>query len=108
MPKVDVGPLLNFQPAIYEPDPDITTISVEVLSIVGNNATALSKDSSIFYDTETLAVVHRFKAKSSGLVNTKVWAWRGSKAQAGEREEKKLQELARRYNTPLVNQAHLI
>ena len=50
-----------------------------------------------------MAIIHRFKAKSSGLVNMKVWAWRGSKAQSGEREEKKLQELARRYNTPLVS-----
>lgn len=103
LPQVDIARLLNSQPSIYKPDPDVTTISVEVMSIVGSNATVISSDSHIFYDAETLAIIHRFKTKSSGLVNTKVWAWKGAKAQLGEREEKKLQELARRYNTPLVN-----
>lgn len=70
---------------------------------MGNNATAIDNDSNIFYETEVLAIIYRFKTKSSGLVNTKVWAWKGSKAQPSEREEKKLQEVARRYNTPLVN-----
>ncbi|EKM54575.1 uncharacterized protein PHACADRAFT_258517 [Phanerochaete carnosa HHB-10118-sp] len=103
LPKFDVAPLLNRTPSIYKPDPDVATISVEVMSILGNNATEITGDSHIFYETETLSIVHRFKTRSSGLVDTRVWAWRGSKAQPGEREEKKLQELARRYNTPLVN-----
>ena len=102
LPKVDIVPLLNFKPSVYKPDADATTISVDVLNVAGSNATPISNDSHVFYETETLAIIYRFKAKSSGLVNTKVWVWRGSKAQAGEREEKKIQELARRYNTSLV------
>lgn len=103
LPKVDIVPLLNFKPSVYKPHPDEITISVDVMNVVGDNATPLNSDSRVFHDTETLVVIYRFKAKSSGLVNTKVWAWYGSKAQAGEREEKKLQELARRYNSPLVS-----
>ena len=102
LPKIDIVPLLNLTPSVYKPDLDAIPISVDVTSIIGSSATPVNKDSHVFYDTETLAVIHRLKAKSSGLVNTKVWAWRGSKAQAGEREEAKLQEIARRYNTQLV------
>lgn len=72
------------------------------MSVQGNTAVAAKGESHVFYDTELLAVIYRSKLKSSGLVNTELWAWRGSKCQCGEREEKKLQDLARRYNTQLV------
>jgi hypothetical protein len=77
------------------------------MSIAGATATPIAADSHVFYETEITAVIHRYKTKSSGLVGTTVWAWRGSKVQAREQEEKKLQELARRYNTSLVKYARL-
>ncbi|KAJ3532677.1 hypothetical protein NM688_g7390 [Phlebia brevispora] len=101
LPTVDVDALLVDNSG-YKADPDVQTISVEVMSIVGASATPISRDTNVFYDTETLAIIHRSKAKLSGLVSTKVWAWRGVRSQSGEKEERKLQELARRYNTPLI------
>lgn len=100
---MDVAALFHEANKPFSPDPDTQTISVEVLSVQGATATAISKDSHVFYDTEVLAIIHRFKSKTSGLVGTKVWAWRGNKGSVGEREEKKLQELARRYGTSLVS-----
>ena len=73
------------------------------MAISGNSTTTISKDAHVFYDSELLAVVHRAKVKSSGLVATKVWAWRGRRAQPDEREAQKVQELARRYGTTLVS-----
>ena len=87
----------------YKPDPDVHPISTEVLSIAGAVASSVSHDAHIFYDSEVLAIIYRSKTKSSGLVSTKVWAWHGAKSHAGEKEERKLQELSRRYNTSLVS-----
>ena len=81
------------------------TVSVEVLCVEGNATSEVPKGPDnvfIFYDEETLAVVHRAKSRSSGLVATKVWCWRGKKAEAGETEDKKLEELAKRYGTALL------
>lgn len=102
LPTVDVDALL-VEGHTYTPDPDIQTISVEVLSIMGASAVSVDHDTNVFYNNEILAVVHRSKAKSSGLVNTKVWSWLGAKSKSGEKEERKLNELARRYNTSLVS-----
>ena len=70
--------------------------------MVGALATPVNDGAHILYDSDVLAIIHRSKAKSSGLVSTKVWGWFGSRSQTGEKEERKLQELARRYNTSLV------
>lgn len=102
LPTVDVDALL-VEGHTYTPDPDTQTISVEVLSIMGASAISVDHDTSVFYNNEILAVVHRSKAKSSGLVNTKVWSWLSAKSKLGEKEERKLNELARRYNTSLVS-----
>lgn len=56
----------------------------------------------VFYDTEVLAIVHRAKSRSSGLVQTKVWEWVGRKAEFGEKEREKSIELAKRYGTERV------
>ncbi|OJT09270.1 hypothetical protein TRAPUB_14267 [Trametes pubescens] len=108
LPRVDVDALYHASRPSYAPDPDVSTISVDVLAITGNTASALTRDSSIFYDAEVLAVIHRAKVRSSGLVQTKVWGWHGRRAQVGERETQKLQELARRYgaNPVIVRQFH--
>lgn len=103
LPRVDVDALYRAPRPSYASDPDVNTISVDVLAITGNTASALTKDSSIFYDAEVLAVIHRAKVRSSGLVQTKVWGWHGRRAQVGEREAQKLQELARRYGASPVN-----
>ncbi|KZV63799.1 hypothetical protein PENSPDRAFT_691304 [Peniophora sp. CONT] len=104
LPPIDVSVLASARlgDRTYRAD-GILTISVEVLSITGASATALpSTETSTFYDTEILAIVHRFKSKSNGLVNTKVWAWYGRKSNAGELEMSKLSGLARRYGVGLV------
>ncbi|KAI0958231.1 hypothetical protein AcV7_004104 [Taiwanofungus camphoratus] len=101
-PHVDFDALLKAEPAAFVPDADAQTVSVDVMSIIGNTATSIMGSTHVFYDTEILAVIHRAKARSTGLVSTKVWTWRGKHCTAGEREERKLQELARRYGTFLV------
>jgi hypothetical protein len=79
------------------------TVSVDVMVINGNTATTLTRDTNIFYDTEVLAIIHRSKSKSSGLVATAVYAWWGKRRQVNEREQRKLQDLAKRYGTALVS-----
>ncbi|KAF5317005.1 hypothetical protein D9611_003938 [Ephemerocybe angulata] len=114
IPTVDLSIMFN-RPVVVSPVPvDAKTISVEVMSIVGSNSTTLTKDTSVFFESEALAIIHRFKDASSGLVDTYVWGWLGKKSQFGEAEEKKLHELARRYGTmPVIvrqcaEPAHLV
>lgn len=73
------------------------------MSIVGNSASVIDQEPNVFYESEAIVIIHRFKTKSSGLVGTKVWSWVGTKATLGDREERKIQELARRYNTSRVS-----
>ena len=75
--------------------------------IAGNATTSISPDAHVFYDSELLAIIHRAKIKSSGLVATKVWAWCGRRAQPDERAAQKVQELARRYGTTSVSARRL-
>ena len=96
-----VTDLLKSPPPFQQSD-DIQTISVELLSIVNNAATVISESQGIFYDSEILAVVHRVKSKASGLASTSVWCWLGKKSRLGDREDKRLQELSRRYGTRAV------
>ena len=108
LPAVNAADLWQMPPlSIYTPDPDLRTISVEVLNVVGNSAAAIDPEKPsgkfVFYDTETLAIVHRAKSRSSGLVQTKVWEWCGKNGGKGEKEERKLAELSKRFNTGLVS-----
>lgn len=102
VPKVDVRPLLELIPKPPPADPDVTTVSVDVLCIVGSTSNVISNDTSVFYDTETLAIIQRAKVRSSGLVDTRVWGWVGKDAKVGPKEEKALVDLAKRYGTKLV------
>ena len=102
LPHVNVEALYRAPRAIHKPDPDVVTISVDVMTVVGSTATAVNADVFVFYDSEVLAVIHRAKVKSSGLVATRVWAWHGKRAQTSEKESQKVQELARRYGTTPV------
>lgn len=100
LPTVDLSVMLNPTASTTSPvPPDAKTISVEVISIFGPSSTTLTKDENVFYESEVLAIVHRVKVVSSGLVDTYVWGWLGKHSQFGEVEEKKLHDLARRYGT---------
>ncbi|KAG2126300.1 hypothetical protein DEU56DRAFT_543361 [Suillus clintonianus] len=101
LPKVDVEVLLKSVPPMFSTDLKIHTISVEILSINNGTAIPILRDTHILYDTEVVAVVHRVKVRDSGLVSTKVWCWHGKQCRFGEREEKKADELARRYGSTL-------
>ncbi|KAF9230886.1 hypothetical protein BU15DRAFT_91029 [Melanogaster broomeanus] len=69
------------------------------MSVIQSSTAPVQRDTNIFYDAEVIVIVHRAKSRESGLVATKVWCWRGKKCHYGEREEKKIGELARRYGT---------
>ncbi|KLO19554.1 hypothetical protein SCHPADRAFT_935342 [Schizopora paradoxa] len=101
LPPLDYVALWESRIPAYMGNEDLRTISVEVLSISGNSASSLTTDAHIFYDAETLAIIHRAKSKSSGLVVTKVWNWRGRKYERDEGSERKLQELGKRFNTEI-------
>jgi hypothetical protein len=85
----------------YQPSTDFNTISVDVMSVTGAAATGLKGDTNVFYDSEVLAIVLRVKLKSSGLVETTLWGWQGRRSQIGEREQRKLKDMARHYGTKL-------
>ena len=107
LPKLDVAVLLKVErPAEFVPNPDLRTVSVEVMSVVHTSAVPVQRDTNIFYDAEVLVIVHRAKSRESGLVVTKVWCWKGRKCHFIEREERKVGELARRYGTLAVRGSH--
>lgn len=103
LPDISVDTLLNTRPLKFSPESDTLTISVDVMTIQKTTATTLTKDPNVFYDTEVLAIIYRSKSKSTGLVSTKMWSWQGKRSQLGEKELSKLQELAKRYGTNLVD-----
>ncbi|KDR75771.1 hypothetical protein GALMADRAFT_226417 [Galerina marginata CBS 339.88] len=99
-PNVDLSNLCKpDQPQLSRPTSDNQSISVEVLVVTGTTATPLSKNLDVFYDSEILAIIHRTKSKSSGLASTSIWCWLGRKSILGDREERKIHELAKRYGT---------
>jgi hypothetical protein len=102
LPQVNIGALMNADAHTFMPNPYELTISIDVMHIAKTTANSIPKDTNVFYDTEVLAIIHRCKSKSSGLVSTKVWSWQGKRSQCGEKEDGKLQELAKRYGTTLV------
>ncbi|KAF9565525.1 hypothetical protein CPC08DRAFT_815295 [Agrocybe pediades] len=95
---IDVTTLLGPTPKYSLPE-DEQTVSVEVLVVKGTTATPLSRNLDVFYDSEILSIIHRTKSKSSGLANTSVWCWLGRKSILGDREGRKINDLAKRYGT---------
>ena len=71
------------------------------MSVTGVAATSLKDETDVFYDSEILAIVRRVKLKSSGLVESTLWGWQGRRSQIGEREHRKLKDMARHYGTKL-------
>ncbi|TFK44823.1 hypothetical protein BDQ12DRAFT_673637 [Crucibulum laeve] len=106
LPEIDINALLKTRDVTPSVSSDGQTISVDVMSIMGNSSSSLSQNTDIFYDSEVLAIIHRSKSKSSGLANTTIWGWKGKASHFGEKEERKLQDLAKRYSTNaiIVNQ----
>ncbi|KAF9469993.1 hypothetical protein BDZ94DRAFT_1303627 [Collybia nuda] len=100
MASIDI--ILNSYQPLVTCSPVTQNISVDVMIITGNIATSLSREESIFYDTELLVIIDRSKSLESGLVSTVMWAWYGKRCTLGEREKRKLQELARRYGITAV------
>ena len=76
------------------------------MSVTGAAASSLKNDTDVFYDSEILAIVRRVKSKSSGLVETILWGWQGRRSQIGEREQRKLKDMARHYGTKLLPVQH--
>ncbi|KAF7321656.1 hypothetical protein MKEN_00686800 [Mycena kentingensis (nom. inval.)] len=98
LPPVDVSPFTRYiAPSLHESQ----TIQVDVLSIAGNTAFPLA-NTHVLYETEILAIVHRSKSSSTGLMNSTVWSWQGKHSSLGDSEERKLAELAKRYGTSIV------
>jgi hypothetical protein len=100
LPRVDFDVFLA-PPIEYLPCSDTASISVDVMSVTGATAIGVKGDKGVFYDSEVLAIVHRFKTKSTGLVETSLWSWQGRRSQIGDREERKLRDMARHYGTKL-------
>lgn len=94
--------MLQTKPSAFSFPSDTRIVSLDVMSIIGTTASALRNDIHTFYDVEVLAIIQRSKSSSSGLVATSVWGWFGKNAKDGEKEERKLQELSKRYGTTLV------
>ncbi|KAH9061391.1 hypothetical protein EDB87DRAFT_1611575 [Lactarius vividus] len=88
-------------PIVCLPCLDTASISVDVMSVTGTVAIGVKGDTGVFYDSEVLAIVHRFKTKTTGLVETSLWSWQGRRSQISEREERKLRDMARHYGTRL-------
>ncbi|KAJ6499178.1 hypothetical protein C8R45DRAFT_1126495 [Mycena sanguinolenta] len=99
LPRIDVSPLLKYKPP--SPPKDLQTIQVDVIAIAGNSAFPLGL-SNTFYDTEILAIIHRSKSNSTGLISSTVWSWQGKNSSTGDAEERKLAELGKRYGTSIV------
>src|SRR5258706_12323753 len=93
--------LLASRPAA--PKPSQGTISVESFAISGSASTLIDSEPHIFYDGDIVTVVHRAKGKASDLVTTTGWGWEGRRSQCSEKEQKKLNEVASRFGTKLVN-----
>lgn len=104
VPQVDISPLIA-ESRPPGPRSDSQTIQVDVLQIAGSSALPLGL-TNIFYDTEVLAIIYRYKSQSTGLINSTVWSWQGKSGSLGSSEEQKLSELAKRYGTFIVPTKH--
>lgn len=103
LPTVEVAKILKSATGPPGPALDTQTISVDLVVLVGTTASPVVGPSNIFYEPEILVVVHRTKSKSSSLASTSVWCWLGRRSILGDREEKRLHELAKRYGTSAVS-----
>jgi hypothetical protein len=103
IPRIEIDDLVGPSAAKLSPDADSVVISVDILSIAGSTASPLKTDVNVFYDTEFLAIVHRYKSTSSHLVSTRVWGWQGKRCNFSQREDQKLCDLARHHGASPVS-----
>ena len=102
-PSIDISQLLQPQQSFPVSSSDSKTISVDVFSVDGSSCDVVTHDADVFYDSELLAIAHRYASTSNGLASTRLWVWYGKKCISGEREEYKVQEFAKRYDTEPVS-----
>ncbi|KJA28999.1 hypothetical protein HYPSUDRAFT_128486 [Hypholoma sublateritium FD-334 SS-4] len=98
-PYINVTELLKSPLRLSSSVADAQTISVELLLLIGTTAAPIKEPINVFYESEILTIVHRTKSRSSGLASTFVWCWLGRRSTLGEREERKLHDMAKRYGT---------
>ncbi|KAF8515440.1 hypothetical protein JB92DRAFT_2914786 [Gautieria morchelliformis] len=96
-PAFNLQSVLNEVP--FSPDLSLQTISVDIFTIFGHTAVAVTREPNVFYDSEVVVIVQRAKKRSGHLVSNKVWVWRGKNANFGEKEDRKAKELAERFGT---------
>ena len=101
IPAFNLSRLLASVPATPKLAPG-AAISTETFLINGSSSTAINENMNVFYDGEIMAIVHRGKSKTTGLVATTVWGWIGSNATLSGKETTKLQDMSSRFNTSLV------
>jgi hypothetical protein len=87
----------------FSPELSLQTISVDIFTISGHTAMAVTREPNVFYDSEAVVIIQRAKERSGQLVSNKMWVWRGKNANFGEREERKVNELAERFCTKGVS-----
>lgn len=101
VPRFNLSGLLASVPPPLKVIPG-STISIDTYLISGSSSTVVNEDRHILYDADIVAIVHRGKPRTGGLVTTTVWAWVGCQANLTSKENAKLQEMASRFNTSLV------
>jgi hypothetical protein len=102
LPGVDIAGIAQYDSNPFGSDTAVT-VSVEIMVITSSTATNLMRDTAIFYDSEVLAIIHHSKPKSPGPATTSVFGWWGRRRQVNEKEQRKLQDFAKRYGTVLVS-----
>lgn len=108
LPNLNFSEICKAKLPLYRPKADIKVVSVEVLYIDKNSATALALVTNIFHDTESLVVIERIKSKSTGLVSTNLWNWTGSCHEPNAKEERKLQDLETRFSGAMVGNSYYL
>lgn len=71
-------------------------------SLSSSSSSSSNPFPNIFYDSESLAIIHRYKSLPSGLVSTRLWMWIGTGTGSGDRRGKvgeKMEEFEQRFNT---------
>ena len=67
LPSIDISQLLQPQQTSPVSSSGSKTICVDVFSVDGSSCNAVTHDTDVFYDSELLAVAHRYISTSSGL-----------------------------------------
>ncbi|KAH8926932.1 hypothetical protein BT69DRAFT_1294437 [Atractiella rhizophila] len=77
-----------------------TTISTESFAISASTSVPVPHDPATFYESELIAIVHRYKKDT--LANTRVFSWQGLRWHDDGKAKKRLGELAARYRATII------